>query len=323
MNFKTVNNNGTVEGFCLVKTLEVKKTAKGISYLDMMLTDSSGEINAKLWDYKEELHSDIKVNSIVKVRGSESVFNDMPQLRVDRIRPAVDADDVRVEDFVPSAEYGGETLFDAVYEVADSFSNEELKLLVTTILSEHKEQLSLCPAAFRLHHAIRGGLMYHTLSVLRLAQSVSRIYPSIDSELLFSGVILHDVAKIREFELSDTGIVSGYSVEGSLVGHLVRGAMDIEIRGRELGINPELLMLIEHMVISHHGEPEFGAAVRPMFLEAEILSQLDLLDARIYEVTQAVSEVQAGEFTPRQWALENRKLYNHGLREVKPKAELL
>ncbi len=322
MNFKSVNNNGTVEGFCLVKTLEVKKTAKGLSYLDMMLTDSSGEINAKLWDYKEELHSDIKVNSIVKVRGSESVFNDMPQLRVDRIRPAVEADDVRVEDFVPSAEYSGETLFDAVFEVADSFENEELKLLVTTILLENKAQLSLCPAAFRLHHAIRGGLMYHTLSVLRLAQSVSRIYPSIDSELLFSGVILHDVAKIREFDLSETGIVSGYSVEGSLVGHLVRGAMDIEIRGRELGINPDLLMLIEHMVISHHGEPEFGAAMRPMFLEAEILSQLDLLDARIYEVTQAVSEVQAGEFTPRQWALENRKLYNHGLREVKPQAEL-
>ena len=323
MNFKPVNNNGTVEGFCLVKTLEVKKTAKGLSYLDMMLTDSSGEINAKLWDYKEELHSSVKVNSIVKVRGSESVFNDMPQLRVDRIRPAVEADNVRVEDFVPSAEYSGETLFDAVYEVADGFENEELRLLVTTILSENKEQLSLCPAAFRLHHAIRGGLMYHTLSVLRLAQSVSRIYPSIDSELLFSGVILHDVAKIREFELSETGIVSGYSVEGSLVGHLVRGAMDIEIRGRELGINPDLLMLIEHMVISHHGEPEFGAAVRPMFLEAEILSQLDLLDARIYEVTQAVSEVQAGEFTPRQWALENRKLYNHGHKEVKPRAELL
>ncbi|MBQ8783863.1 MAG: HD domain-containing protein [Clostridia bacterium] len=323
MNFKSVNNNGTVEGFCLVKTIEVKKTAKGLLYLDMMLTDSSGEINAKLWDYKEELHSGIKANSIVKVRGSESIFNDMPQLRVDRIRPAVEADNVRVEDFVPSAEYSGETLFDAVYEVADNFENEELKLLVTSILSEHKEKLTVCPAAFRLHHAIRGGLMYHTLSVLRLAQSVCKIYPSVDSELLFSGVILHDVAKIREFELSETGIVSGYSVEGSLVGHLVRGAMDIEIRGRELNINPELLMLVEHMVISHHGEPEFGAAVRPMFLEAEILSQLDLLDARIYEVTQAVSEVQPGDFTPRQWALENRKLYNPGIKEIKPKADLL
>ncbi len=323
MNFKPINNNGTVEGFCLVKTVEVKKTAKGLAYLDMMLTDSSGEINAKLWDYKEDLHSDIKANTIVKIRGTESVFNDMPQLRVDRIRPALEADDVKVEDFVPSAEYSGETLFDAVYGVADGFENAELKLLVTTILNENKELLTVCPAAFRLHHAIRGGLMYHTLSVLRLAQSISQIYPSVDSELLFTGVILHDVAKLREFDLSQTGIVSGYSVEGTLIGHLVRGAMDIEIKGRELGINPELLMLVEHMVISHHGEPEFGAAVRPMFLEAEILAQLDLLDARIYEITQAVSEVNVGEFTPRQWALENRKLYNPGIKEIQPKADLL
>ncbi len=322
MDFKSVNNNGTVEGFCLVKTLEVKKTAKGLSYLDMTLTDSSGEINAKLWDYKEELHGSIKPNSVVKVRGTESLYNDTPQFRVDRIRPALDTDDVKIEDFVPSSEYSGETLFDAVYSVAESFENEELKLLVTTVLSENKEFLTICPAAFRLHHAIRGGLMYHTLSVLRLAHGVCAVYPSVDKELLSAGVILHDVAKISEFVLSEAGIVSGYSVEGTLIGHLVKGAMNIEIKGRELNINPELLMLLEHMIISHHGEPEFGAAVRPMFLEAEILAQLDLLDARIYEITQAVSEIPAGEFTARQWALDNRKLYNPGIKEIKAKADL-
>ena len=247
----------------------------------------------------------------------------MPQLRVDRIRPAFESDNVRVENFVPSSEYAGETLFDAVYRVADSFENQELKTLVCAVLNEHKDKLTVCPAAFKLHHAIRGGLMYHTLSVLRLAQCVSGIYPSIDKELLFSGVILHDVAKISEFEVSDVGIVSGYSVDGTLIGHLVRGAVELEIKGRELGTDKNTLMLIEHMIISHHGEPEFGAAVRPMFLEAEVLSQLDLLDARIYEISQAVSEVQPGEFTPRQWALENRKLYNHGKKSVAPKADLL
>lgn len=323
MNFKPVGGGSSVEGFCLVKSAEVKKTAKGLTYLDMILTDSSGEINAKLWDYKEELHGGIKVNTIVKVRGSESIFNDMPQLRVDRIRPAFESDNVRVEDFVPSSEYAGETLFDAVYRVADSFENQELKTLVCAVLNEHKDKLTVCPAAFKLHHAIRGGLMYHTLSVLRLAQCVSGIYPSIDKELLFSGVILHDVAKISEFEVSDVGIVSGYSVDGTLIGHLVRGAVELEIKGRELGTDKNTLMLLEHMIISHHGEPEFGAAVRPMFLEAEVLSQLDLLDARIYEISQAVSEVQPGEFTPRQWALENRKLYNHGKKSVAPKADLL
>ena len=100
------------------------------------------------------------------------------------------------------------------------------------------------------------------------------------------------------------------------------GAMKIESKARELGINPEKAMLLQHMVISHHGEPDFGAAVRPMFLEAEILSQLDKLDATIFEITSAVSEVDNGEFTGRQWALDNRKLYNHGRKEVVVKANL-
>ena len=323
MNFKPVGSSGAVEGFCLVKSLEVKKTAKGLPYLDLTLTDSYGEINGKMWDYKDDIHGDIKVNNVVKIRGTESMFNDMPQLRVDRIRPALASDNVKIEDFVPSSEYSGESMFDIIYSTAENFENKELKNLVTAILSENKEALTVCPAAFKLHHAIRGGLMYHTLSVMRLAEKVSDIYPSVDRELLLSGVILHDVAKIWEFDVSDAGVVTGYTVEGMLIGHLVKGTMNIEKKGRELGTDPNTLMLIEHMVLSHHGEPEFGAAVRPMFLEAEILSQLDMLDARIYEITSAAGEVGSGEFTARQWALENRKLYNPGIKEIKPKANLL
>ncbi|MBR3835808.1 MAG: HD domain-containing protein [Clostridia bacterium] len=323
MNFTEINKNGAVEGFCLVKSLEVKKTAKGVPFLDLILTDSSGEIGAKLWDYKEEIHCGIKVNSLIKVRGTVSMFNDALQLRVERVRPAMESDGVRMEDFVPSADYSGEDMYNYLFDTVTRFENAQLKKLTLTILESNKDKLLYWPAAFKLHHAIRGGLLYHTLSILKLAQAVCDIYPSLEKELLFTGVILHDVAKIQEFEVSETGVVSSYTVEGTLIGHLVKGAMNIEKTGEELGIDKELLMLVEHMVLSHHGEPEFGAAVRPMFLEAEILSQLDLLDARIYEISQAVSEVESGEFTPRQWALENRKIYNHGLKDIKPKADLL
>lgn len=323
MNFTEINKNGGVEGFCLVKSVEVKKTAKGLPYLDIILTDSSGEIAAKLWDYKEELHSCVKMNALLKIRGTVSIFNDAPQLRVERVRPALDSDGVRMEDFVPSTEYSGEAMYDAIFDEVSEFENEQLKRLVLTVMEENKDKLVYWPAAFKLHHAVRGGLMYHTLSILRLAQSVCHIYPLVDKELLLTGVILHDIAKLWEFDVSETGIASGYTVEGTLIGHLVKGAMNIEAVGNELGIDKELLMLVEHMILSHHGEPDFGAAVRPMFLEAEILAQLDLLDARIYEVSQAVSEVEPGAFTPRQWALDNKKLYNHGLTDVKPKADLL
>lgn len=323
LNFTEINNNGGVEGFCFVKNMEVKKTAKGVPFLDLILTDSSGEIGAKLWDYKEDLHQCIQPNTVIKVRGTISMFNDALQLRVDRARVVLDSDGVRIEDFIPSADYSGEAMYDELFDEVNRFENAQLKRLVLTVLEQNKEKMLYWPAAFKLHHAIRGGLLYHTLSILRLAQSVAAVYPCVEKELLFSGVILHDVAKIQEFDVSDAGVASGYTVEGTLIGHLVKGAMNIERIGDELGIDKELLMLVEHMILSHHGEPEFGAAVRPMFLEAEILSQLDLMDARIYEISQAVSEVQAGEFTPRQWALENRKLYNHGLKEVAPKAELL
>ena len=323
MNFTEINSNGGVEGFCLVKSLEVKKTAKGVPFLDLILTDSSGEIGAKLWDYKEDVHGGIKLNSLIKIRGTVSMFNDALQLRIDRVRPALESDGVRMEDFVPSADYSGDAMYDYIINTVNGFENAQLKKLTVTVLESNKQNLLYWPAAFKLHHAIRGGLLYHTLSILKLAKAVCDIYPSLERELLYAGVILHDVAKIQEFDVSETGVVSGYTVEGSLVGHLVRGAMNIEKIGEELGIDRELLMLIEHMILSHHGEPEFGAAVRPMFLEAEILSQLDLLDARIYEISQAVSEVEPGNFTPRQWALDNRKLYNHGLKVIKPKADLL
>lgn len=323
MNFTELNSTGSVEGFCLVKSLEVKKTAKGVPFLDLILTDSSGEIVAKLWDYKEDTHACVKLNALVKIRGTISMFNDAPQLRVDRVRAAIEADGVRMEDFVPSADYSGEAMLSYLIETVNRFENAQLKKLTLTVLERNTEKLLYWPAAFKLHHAIRGGLLYHTLSILKLAQAISNIYPSVEKDLLFTGVILHDVAKIEEFDVSESGVVSAYTVEGSLIGHLVRGAMNIEKIGEDLGIDKELLMLVEHMILSHHGEPEFGAAVRPMFLEAELLSQLDLLDARIYEISQAVSEVEPGDFTARQWALDNRKLYNHGLKDIKPKADLL
>lgn len=323
MNFTQINKTGTVEGFCLIKTVERKLTSRGVPFLDMTLTDSDGEVGAKLWDYKEELHGEFVPNDLVKVRGTMTPFNDTQQLRIERIRRVSDEDGVRIEDFVPSAGFSGEAMFDELIAVADAFSDEELKLLVKTILNEYRDRLIYWPAAFRLHHAIRGGLLYHTLSILRMAQSVAKIYPFIDSNLLFAGVILHDIAKTQEFDVAPTGIASGYTVDGNLVGHLVRGAMAVEKCGRELGLSEETLMLVEHMIISHHGEPEFGAAVRPMFLEAEILSELDTLDAKIYEIEQACRGVEPGEFTQRQWALDNRKLYNHNRTSKEFKAELI
>lgn len=311
MNFTPCGNNGSVEGYCLIKSVEKKMTAKGVPYLDMIISDNSGEISAKLWDYKETTLKYAPFD-FVKVRGTIVLFNDAEQFRVERIRPVTESDGVKIEDYVESAEHSGEAMLAQIGAVVDGFEDEELKTLVNAVVEENREKLLYWPAALKLHHAIRGGLLLHSLSILRLAQGAARVYPYINRDLLFAGAILHDIAKIKEIKVSQTGVASDYTVRGNLLGHLVMGAMDVDRIGSRIGISQETLTLVEHMLISHHGEPEFGAAEYPMFIEAELLAQLDLLDARMYEMTRAIGGVQVGEFTPRQWALDNRKLYNHG-----------
>lgn len=310
------------DSFWLIKTIDKKVNVKGAPYLDLILCDKNGDMIAKLWDYSEAVHGEYAPGDLIKVRGSVSQYNGNNQLRIDKIRKATESDEVDISEYVPSAEYSGEMMLGQLMNIIAAVKDEELKQLTYALVKDKEKQLLFWPAAFKLHHAIRGGLLYHTLSIIRMAEKICEIYPAIDKDLLLCGTVVHDLCKINEFNISSSGLVTGYSVKGELIGHLVMGAVNIEMKAKELGISEEKAMLLQHMVISHHGEPEFGAAVRPMFLEAEILSQLDKLDATIYEITSAVSDLGDGEFSPRQWALDNRKLYNHGRKEVKPKANL-
>ena len=322
MNFTYHEKSGTHTGYCLVKSCDRKLNKNGEPYLDMVLSDRSGEINAKLWKYDENLHGVFEPNTLIKVQGTITKFNDADQLRVDRIRKVNETDDVKIEDYVSSAVYTGEMMFDELIAVASAFKDKDISLLVTTILTDNKEKLLYYPAAFKLHHAMRSGLLQHTLSIVRLAQSICNIYPFVDSDLLLGGAMLHDIAKLDELISGETGIASGYSVEGTLIGHLVKGAMLVDKTAERIGVPHEKAVLLEHMLISHHGDPEFGAAVRPLFIEADILAALDRLDARIVEVNNAVSGVEAGGFSTRQWALDNRAFYNHGRVDVTQETKL-
>lgn len=319
MNFKTLPN-GLCDGFVILKKCEEKNAKNGSVYLDLILGDKDGEIPAKLWDYKGE--GLFEAEMIVKVRGNIEQYNGKDQFRIMQIRPAAASDDYNMAELVPSSEIGGAQIFEMLLRRVNAFEDENLKRIVLTILNDKKEQLISCPAAFRLHHAILGGLMLHTISIVRMAEEICKIYPNIDKELLLSGAILHDTAKTWEFNLSQTGLVKGYSTEGELIGHLVKGAMYVEKAAEKLGIESEKVTLLQHMILSHHGVPEFGSPVRPMFLEAEILSSLDALDATIFEINNATNKVEPGKFTDRQWALDNRKLYNHGLKSTEHKVNL-
>lgn len=312
MNFIPAGANGLVDCFLLVKASNKKTSSKGDEYLDMALSDKSGEINAKLWSYVPSVHGEYQPGDIVKVRGSVSMYNGAEQLRIDKIRHAVPSDEINADDLVVSAEYSGEAMFEELLSIAESFKDNDIKAIVTALLREHKEKLVFWPAAFKLHHAIRGGLMLHTLSIVRLCEKVCELYTFVDKELLVAGAMLHDIAKTVEYEMTPSGLASGYTVRGNLIGHLAEGAMMIREVSNRLGITSDVPLLLEHMVLSHHGEPDFGAAVRPSFIEAELLSELDMLDARMFEMKEATFGVASGEFSGKLWSMDNRKLYNHG-----------
>lgn len=310
-------SGSSLECFAVIKDLTQRTSAKGGEYLDMNLTNKTGTINAKLWDYSSLVHGVFTAGDLVKVRGVLSQFNGQDQLKIERIRLVNDNDNIDPADYVKSADFSSEDMFNALYNIANNFNDNNLKLITTTILNEKKEKLLIWPAAFKLHHAIRGGLLYHTLSVVRLCEAVSSVYPFIDKDLLLAGAILHDVCKTEELAANESGISTGYTLEGNLLGHLTKGANLVESTAKKLGINNEVVTLLMHMMLSHHGVPEYGSPVLPQFLEAILLNQLDNIDATAYEVLEEVENVPAGEFTGKVFCLDGRKLYNHARKDRK------
>lgn len=304
--------------FAMIKELAEKKDKNGNGYLDIIVIGSDKkEYPAKVWRF--ENNGLYETGDVIEIEYTVDNYKGRPQLNISSIKKA---DSQLASQFVPSSEYDGKSVFSMLLEKANNFSDADFKKIVTHIMLENREKLEVYPAAYRLHHAIVGGLMLHTASIVEMAEKICQIYPNVNRELLLSGSILHDVAKTFEMETGKTGLCTGYSVGGELIGHLVKGAMYIEDTAVKLGVDYDKAVLLEHMVLSHHGVPEYGSPVRPMFLEAEILSALDSLDATIFEINNATGKVEAGKFTDRQWALDNRKLYNHGLSEFEHKVNL-
>ena len=311
-----------VEGFCMVKSVQLKLNVKGAEYLDFTLADADGEINAKLWDYQSAVHGTYSAGEIIKIRGSVNLFRDQEQLKIDRIRKMTDNDDVDMSSIVAEPPVDGELLYKALYDFAAGFEDCDIASLTRYLLAANRERIIKYPAALRLHHAHKGGLVFHTHTMLDVAKKMvevySAIYPELSSDLVYAGVILHDIAKTTELEVGPLGLATAYTTEGQLLGHITMGVNMIRSAAMELGIPAEKSMLLEHILLSHHGVPEFGSPKPPMFPEAEIVSTVDTLDAKLYEMFDVLGGVQVGGFSDRQWALDNRLLYRHGHGIVTP-----
>lgn len=300
------------EGYLLVRSTAAKTANNGSSYLDMVLTDRTGEISAKIWDYKPEQHA-FKTGSIIKVRGAGQDYMGKLQLKVELIRQAKEQDDVDISELTPAAPETPEDMYEELMACADSMTDEALSNICKHMLESVKPQLMYYPAAVQNHHSIRGGLLYHTLTMLRAAEALLQVYDWLNADLVYAGVILHDLAKTDELNADISGLAGEYSPDGQLLGHITRGILNIEKAGEATGADAETVRLLQHMVLSHHYEPEFGSPRRPMFAEAELLHYLDILDARLYDFRSNLMGVETGKFSDRVWTLDKRQLYKHHL----------
>ncbi|MBN2797227.1 MAG: HD domain-containing protein [Clostridia bacterium] len=300
-----------VQGFFIIKSFNVKTSSNNKKYLDFTLADRTGEVNAKLWDVKDEYEELYQAGVLVKVRGAITSWQNNVQLKVIKIRLTTEEDQINLSDYVPSAPYDPREMFDELVEVINGFKNNDLKRLVLHIVKEYEEPLLTAPAAKSNHHAIRSGLLYHLKRMIKTGKALCQIYTHINEDLLIAGIILHDMEKINEMVSDHLGIVSDYSTEGQLLGHIIMGIKKIDTVARALGIDPELSMVLQHLVLSHHYEPEFGSPKKPMLPEGELLHYIDIIDARMYDMELAYRDVPVGDFTAPVWVLDKRRLYNY------------
>lgn len=295
--------------FFLIRKVECKTTGSGSKYLDLLLGDSSGEITARLWDCTPENETQFAGNMLVKVKGSVVEWQGKKQIKIDKIRPVTGEDGVNIREYIPVAPFEPEDMYQEIYGYTLKIGDSKLKELVQFVLAEAGERILTHPAALQNHHAQRSGLLYHTLTMLKAGEKLGEVYSYLDMNLLFTGIILHDIAKLNEIAANELGLATEYTFEGQLLGHIIQGVKQIDKAARKVGLDEEKSILLEHMLLAHHYEPEFGSPKRPMFPEAEVLHYLDILDARMFDMQKALAEVQPGEFTDRIWVLNNRKLY--------------
>ena len=290
---KDLEPDPSITSFFLVHEKEVRSTANGKPYLRMELGDRTGTVEARMWDQFEAPAREVNRDDFIKVQARVELYRNRPQLTLQQFRVAK-PEEIDLGDFLPRTSYDVEELYKKILDFIEEMKNPWLKRLCSRILSDPKivERFKRAPAAKSMHHAYIGGLIEHVVSLCGLAKLIAAHYPELDLDLLLTAALLHDVGKLDE--LCYERAVS-YSVEGQLLGHIV---MEVESVAKVMdsveGFPERLKTVVQHMLISHHGEYEFGSPKLPMIREALAFHYMDDLDSKVGAIRAALA-VDSGE----------------------------
>ncbi|WP_404449085.1 3'-5' exoribonuclease YhaM [Sutcliffiella horikoshii] len=295
-----------VDVHLLIKTATKGIASNGKPFLTLIFQDKSGEIEAKLWDASNDDEELYTPQSIVRVQGDIHHYRGRNQLKIRKIKPKEDQENINVSDLIETAPLSQEQMMDKITQAIFEMKNPNIQRVTRHLLKKHQNDFLQYPAATKNHHEFVSGLAYHVVSMLDLAKAISSLYPTLDKDLLYAGVILHDLGKVTEL----SGPVStSYTIEGNLIGHISIMVNEIGKAAEELGIEGEEIMVLQHLVLSHHGKLEWGSPKLPLIKEAEILHYIDNIDAKMNMLDRALERVKPGEYTERIFAMDNRNFY--------------
>ncbi len=296
-----------VEFTALISHVTSGKTngANKSNYLSIVFQDETGVIDAKLWNASQEQMNSLTIGAVVRGKGDIIKYSDDRQMKIISIDNVSYQESQQVQ-FLSKAPISSDKMIDEIKDYIKNISNMKLYTLTKYLFENNVEKLKIYPAASRNHHEFVSGLAYHTLSMLKIAKSLITIYPQLNADLIYSGIILHDLGKT--VELSGP-VVPKYTLEGKLLGHIsIAQAMILEA-SKTLNIEGEEVTLLQHMILSHHGKNEYGSPVLPQIREAEIVYLIDNIDARMNMFDKALENVEYGDYSKRIYALENRMIY--------------
>ena len=277
----------------------------GAAYMNLELRDSSGMINGKKWEATSDDEALFAQGSVVYLEGDVLKYKESLQIKILTAKP-VDINDIDVVKFIKAPPVPKEELVKRFNAYVDSIQNEDCKKILEYLIKRLSPKLFDHPAAVSVHHDYASGLLMHTVSMADVADFLAKYYPNVDRDILISGVLLHDMGKTIELE---GPVVFKYSVEGKLLGHISIMVSEIRRAAEGLKITSEVPLLLEHMVLAHHGAPEFGSPVLPQTREALLLSLIDNIDSKMVIVDKALENVNPGEFSTKVFPLDNRMLY--------------
>jgi 3'-5' exoribonuclease len=287
-----------VEEVYLVTGKQVSTAKNGVTYLSLKLSDKTGEIDGKLWDNADEVAGRFQREDFVRVKGMAANYQGAMQIKMKTL-DRVDDSKVDLGNFVQTSPRNVEDMVKELRAVAEGIANTYLKQLLNSFLNDKTfmEIFKRTPAAKTLHHNYLGGLLEHVVELIALANDVSRHFSSVDKDLVVTGAFLHDIGKVRELAVRKS---IEYTTEGKLLGHISLGYEMVADKMRAIsGFPAELTMLVKHIMLSHHGEYEFGSPKRPKIQEAIIINYLDDLSAKInnFQATLKKESIGEGEWT--------------------------